>query len=208
MWRKLADVSFWIGVSLYFGGLLALGLVAAPAIFRTAESARLAMPGIADPPLVMYRHVGGEIFGVVLHRFAYVEAAALTLMLAGIAGWMLGHRHVRRSTWVVLICWVLVATLAAADAGVIRPSVWQLRSVVREQATTRAAADPKAPWPERDQFDRLHALDETFNRAKIYLLLAMLVVTAWRGLAEKSGRPTPDAPEVIRRTMATKTGSP
>jgi hypothetical protein len=207
MWRKLADVVFWIGVSVYFGGLLVLGAVAAPAIFHAAESAHVSMPGIAEPPLVMHRQVGGEIFGAVLNRFAYVEATALALMLAGIAAWVLGHKHVRRSTWVVLICWVLLATLAAADGGVIRPRVWALRTTIREQAATRPAADAKTAWPERDEFDRLHALDETFGRAKAYLLLAMLAVTAWRGLAEKSARPSADGPEMMRKTLAGKIGS-
>jgi hypothetical protein len=206
MWRKLADVAFWIGVSVYFGGIVALGAIAAPAIFQTAKYAHVSMPGIASPPLEMGNQVGGEIFGEVLHRFAYVEAGSLALMLAGIAGWMLGHKHVRRSTWVVLICWVLLATLAAADAAVIRPKVWALRTTVREQAAART--DANAAWPEREQFDRLHGLDETLNRAKGYLLLGMLVVTAWRGLAEKRVGHTTDAPEVLRKTMAGKAGAP
>jgi hypothetical protein len=115
---------------------------------------------------------------------------------------MLGHKHVRRSTWVVLACWVLLAALAAVDAGMIRPKVWALRTTVREQAREHAVEG--ARWPERDQFDRLHLWDETLGRAKVYLLLGMLVVTAWRGLAEKRGAGGLDAPDVLRKTMAGK----
>lgn len=203
MWRKLADVAFWIGVSLYFGGLLAVGLVAAPAIFQTARAQKISMPGIAEPPLDMANQVGGEIFGEVLYRFGFLEAVALALMLAGIAGWILGHKHVRRSTWVVLALWGMVAILAATDARWLRPKVWAMRTLVREQAPAHVAAGAAAPWPERDQFDRLHQWDETLGRAKVYLLLAMLIVTAWRGLAEKRlPGGGPDAPEVLRKTMA------
>src|SRR4051812_18073491 len=111
MWRKFADVMFWVGLSLYFGGLVAVWAIVAPAIFRTAENAHVSMPGITSPPLDMPREVGGEIFGVVLGRFAYLEAAALMLMFVGLAAWILGHRHVRRGTWLLLALWTLVAAL-------------------------------------------------------------------------------------------------
>src|ERR1041384_5508963 len=116
MWRKLADVAFWIGVSLYFGGLIAVGAIVAPAVFDTAKDSHLSMPGIAAPPLDMGGQVGGQVFGVILNRFSYVEALGLILMFVGLAGWILGHKHVRRSTWVIAILWVMVGGMAAMDA--------------------------------------------------------------------------------------------
>jgi hypothetical protein len=207
MWRKLADVAFWIGISLYFGGLIALGAIAAPAVFKTARDLPLSMPGIADPPLNTANQVGGEVFGEILARFAYVEALALALTLIGIAIWILGHRHVRRSTWIVLILWTLIAAIATIDAAWLRPKVWSLRTTIRQQASAHVAPAATAPgaWPEYQQFDSLHKWDETLGRAKIYLLLGMILVIAWRGLAEKRNPNAPDGPEVLRRTMGKQT---
>src|SRR4051794_7379891 len=107
MWQKFADVIFWIGLSLYFGGLIAVGAIVAPAVFDTATAAHLSMPDVATPPLDMSRQVGGEVFGAVLGRFAYLEAGALGMMLVGLAAWILGQRHVRGSTWVLLVLWAM-----------------------------------------------------------------------------------------------------
>jgi hypothetical protein len=175
-------------------------VVVARAVFDTAKGAGLSMPGITAPPLEMDKQVGGELFGAVLNRFSYFEALGLALMLAGLAGWLLGHRHVRRSTWVIAALWAMVAGLAAVDAGWVRPQVWAQREVVREQAASHAADREGAEWPERAAFDRLHQLSETLGHCKGYVLLAMILVTAWRGLAEKRAAPA-DKAEVMRRTM-------
>jgi hypothetical protein len=201
MWRKLSDVAFWIGISLYFGGIIAVGAVVAPSVFRTTDEAHISMPGIAAPPLTMSSQVGGEIFGDILSRFSYMEALSLALMLLGLSGWLLAHRHVRRSTWVVLILWAISAGLAAYDAASVRPAIWKLREAVRDGASTRAADAKDAPWPERSQFDKLHSWDETLNRFKGYTLLAMILVTAWRGLAEKHTAPPLDTRDIIKKTV-------
>src|SRR5690242_10593218 len=101
MWRHLTNVAWWIGVSIYFGGILALGAVAAPAIRDAVEHAGITMGGFASPPLPMRGEVTGQIFGEVLARFTTVEVIALGLMLLGIAGFLFAHVPVRRSAWVL-----------------------------------------------------------------------------------------------------------
>ncbi len=187
MWRKLADVVFWIGLSLYFGGLMTIGAVVAPAVFQASREAHLSMPGIAAPPLVIDTQVGGEVFGAILNRFSFVEAAALGLMLAGLATWLLAHKQVRWSTLVLLALWTFVAGMAAYDSASLRPRVWKLREDVRQQAPAHAADAVGAAWPDREEFDRLHTASETLGRSKGYVLLAMIFVAAWRALAERRG---------------------
>lgn len=63
---KLGPPLFWLGVSLWVGGLAALAL-AAPTIFRTAPS----------------RESAGLIFGNVLRSFSRVEIACAVLAVTG-----------------------------------------------------------------------------------------------------------------------------
>jgi hypothetical protein len=65
---KFGPPLFWLGVSLWVGGLAALAL-AAPTIFRTAPS----------------RESAGLIFGNVLRSFSFVEIACAVLAVAGLA---------------------------------------------------------------------------------------------------------------------------
>jgi hypothetical protein len=190
MWRRILDVIFWIGASLCFGGLVALGVIVAPAVFETARQTHLSMPGIS-PPLEVDRQVGGEIFGAILHRFAYLEVACLLLMLVALAGWIISQRVVRRSTWLLLTLWVLVGALTAYDAGFLRPKVFVLRQEVRDQATAHAADAPGAVWPARAEFDVLHARSETVGHLKTYAVLAMILLAAWRPMPRMSQRGAP-----------------
>ena len=191
MWRKAADVTIWLGTSVYFGGLVTLGVVAAPAVFASSANAHLSMPGIAAPPLNMSNQVGGEIFGEVLNRFAWVQLIGLALILVGLAVWFLGHKMVRRSTWVLVILWILLAALTAYDIGVLRPRVFVVRDAVREKAkrppppTMPAGPLTSADWPEQVEFNGLHDRSEAIAHWEAYVLLGMILVAAWRGLAEK-----------------------
>ena len=190
MWRRLLDVIFWIGASLYFGGLVAGGAVGAPAVFQAVRRGNMSMSGIASPPLQADRQAGGEIFGAILNRFAYVEAACLVLMLVALAAWIVGQRVVRKSTWALLALWVLVAGLTAYEAGYLRPRVFTVRQEVRDQAAAHAADAPGAAWPARAEFESLHSRSETLGHAKAYALLGMIVLAAWRGTRRGAERHT------------------
>lgn len=191
MWRRLLDVIFWIGTSLYFGGMVAIGAIVAPAVFDTARRANMSMPGVVSPPLEVDRQVGGEIFGVILDRFAYVEVACLVLMLVALAGWIIGQRVVRPTTWVILALWAVVGVLTAYDAGSLRPKVFTLRQDVRDQAAAHAGDAAGAPWPARTEFNALHARSETVAHLKVYAMLGMIVLAAWRGSRRTSERGAP-----------------
>ncbi len=180
MWRKFADIFFWLGVSLYFGGLITVGAIVAPAVFDTTRDRAITMPGIISPPLQMDTQVGGEIFGEIINRFGYLEALALALMLAGLTGSLLLQRAVRRITLLILVLWIFVAALAIVDAAWLRPKVWSQRTIVRDEAAQHLSDTPAAPWPAREQFDSLHRASENLGHIKAYLLLAIICAAAWR----------------------------
>jgi hypothetical protein len=184
MLRQSMHIAWWLGTSLYFGGLVTLGAIVAPVVFTTSADAHLSMAGIASPPLDMGRQVGGEIFGAALNRFAWVELLSLGLMLIGLMGMILLHKPARRSSWTLFILWILLTGCAAYDTGMLRPKVWEVRTQVRQSAVAHAAATE--PWAEQTEFDRLHEEAELLGRVKVYLLLGMIVVAGWRRLADKS----------------------
>ncbi len=181
MWRKLFDVGFWLGLSLYFGGMVVIGAIVAPAVFDAAKDAQISMPGIASPPLDVSLQAGGEIFGVILNRFAYLEAAALLLILIGIADRIFTQRNVRGITWLIALCWLCVALVTAYDAAAVRPRVWNQRDALRQTAAAHAHDAAGTAWPEHAEFDALHARSETLGKTKACLLLAMVLLGAWRG---------------------------
>ena len=203
MWRKVCDVLFWLGVSAYFGGMLILGLIVAPSLFKVAKDPRFSMSGIA-PILELDRQIGGEFFGLVMNRFGYVEAAALVLVLAALIGWTRIDKQMRPTTWALALLWAVLAAIAAYDIFAVRMKVYALREEVRKTALVRsaetaaAASQPESapiaraepPWPERVEFDALHKKAEELGRAKVYVLLAMLAAGAWYGTGTRRETPS------------------
>ena len=190
---KLLNLLFWLAVALYFGGLLALGLAAAPAIFDTTKAQHINLPGIVAP-LDPAAQAGGEIFGNVLKRFWYVEIGALAAMLAAILGWFRIERLRRASTWALAVLWLTLAGALAYDTVVLTPEVWNMRQMVRDTATQHAADTQGAAWPERQAFDWLHKRSRTRGQFKAGVLLVMIAVAAWRKPPEsKTAAATPAA---------------
>jgi hypothetical protein len=197
MWRRATNVAWWLGVSAYFGGLVTLA-VSAMAISGAIRKGGITMSGFASPPLDMSRQVTGQIFGEVLARFTWVETIALGLMLVGLIGFLLAHKPVRRTVWVLLVLWVALAGLLAYDAGVLRQKVWAQREATWKTAPQYAAEQDLTKWPEKVEFDKLHKRSEAMGRYKAYLLLGMILVTAWRGLAEKPVKTVEKDGELMR----------
>jgi hypothetical protein len=199
MWKRLAHLSFWLGASLYFGGLVSIGAIAAPAVFFVTTHNHVTMPLIPDA-LNMGNQVGGEIFGEVLNRFVWIEVIASVLLGVGILVPLASHRPVRKSTSIMFSLWLGVVVLMVYTAAFLHPQVWEMRSKLRASAATRpafgtltpAAAATQPAWPEREQFDSLHARAETLARIKAYLVLAMIVLGSMRGITE--------APVRLRKT--------
>jgi hypothetical protein len=178
MFRKAVDVLFWLSASLYFGGMIVVGAVVAPAVFDTTKGAEIVLPGFTG--LEGTRQAGGEIFGSILYRFAYVEYAALGVLFLCLAIWLATTRFFRRSTWVMAVLWAIVLALTVYDSASLTPRVWAQRTVVRSELTAHAAEEDVVT-PARAEFDALHKRSEMIGHVKAYALLAMVVIGAWRG---------------------------
>jgi hypothetical protein len=206
MWKRFAHLSFWLGASLYFGGLVTLGAIAAPGVFFVTTHNVITMPAI-PAALNMGNQVGGEIFGEVLNRFVWIEVIASVLLGVGILVPLVSHRPVRKSTSIMFSLWLGVVVLMVYTAAYLHPQVWHEREVLRASAATRpavaagasAATTQAAVWPEKEEFDSLHARAETLARFKMYLLLAMIVVGSMRGITE--------APVHLRKKKAEAAGA-
>jgi hypothetical protein len=191
MWRRLSHLSFWLGASLYFGGLVTLGVIAAPGVFFVTTHNVITMPAI-PAALNMGNQVGGEIFGEVLNRFVWIEVIGSVLLGVGILVPLVSHRPVRKSTSILFSLWLGLVVLMVYTAAYLHPKVWHEREVLRASAATRPAAtqaavpagNTAAAWPEKEEFDSLHARAETLARIKVYLLLAIILVGAMRGITE------------------------
>ncbi len=183
--------------------MVVIGAIVAPAVFDTAHTANISMPNIS-PPLEPDRQAAGEIFGVILQRFAYIEAISLIFILMGIAGWLLSQRVVRRSTLLIAALWLLIAITTAYDFGSLTPRVWSTRDALRQTASAHANDAKDAPWAERTEFDALHARSESLGKFKAYALLAMILIAAWRGPPFRTGIAQPP----LRRAEGTLTPPP
>jgi len=109
---------FWLGASLWVGGLVALA-VAAPVIFRTAPS----------------REAAGEIFGNVLRAFSRVEMACALVAVAGLVlAWN------RPTVWHDLLraglLALMIAILVALQAWIV-PAMEALRSQMAASESAR-----------------------------------------------------------------------
>jgi len=131
-----------VAIAVWIGGLLALGAIAAPAIFD-AVAAR----GILDA-----RIVSGAVFGEVLRRFhlvAYVCGGAILLTLVARA--VLGPRP-RRFALRCAIAGVMAT--AALYAGLIVQA--RVTALQQEIGVNVAPSSLPADDPRRVEFGRLH----------------------------------------------------
>ena len=110
---RVGSLLFWLGISVWVGGLAALG-VAAPAIFRAAPS----------------RETAGEIFASVLRTFSRVEIVCALLAIAGLV--LAWRRPLPAMEWVRAgLLGVMVAVLVLLQAWLV-PSMDELRPRIHE----------------------------------------------------------------------------
>jgi hypothetical protein len=142
---SLVILAFWVG------GLAALGLVAAPAIFATLEA--------HDP--AGGRTLAGLVFGVVFERFQYSALLLGTLLVALlIVRALLGPRPLRFAwrIWAV----VLMMAAGAASTFVIAPRIDRIRRDTVGAVAALADTDPR-----RVEFNRLHGLSNVLMLATL-----------------------------------------
>jgi hypothetical protein len=131
-----------LGIVVWVGGLLALGAIAAPAVFDVV-AARHAADG---------RVLGGAIFGEILRRFhhvSYVCGAVIPLSLAARA--ILGPRPRRFALRIAIAAIMLAAT--AYSGLILSPRIERLQQSAGVAPSSLPQTDPR-----RMEFGRLHGL--------------------------------------------------
>jgi uncharacterized membrane protein len=94
-WSYLSiNFLYQLGLALWIGGSIALGVLVAPALFKALPRAQ-----------------AGAIFGPTLRRFSRLRVLAVVLIVAGAAGKYIGWERNATSPWIA-IRWVAIALLA------------------------------------------------------------------------------------------------
>lgn len=146
---KWAPLAFWPAIALWTGGLAALALIVAPAVFRQAPD----------------RETAGAIFGASLRAFGWIEIGAAVLASAGMAVALAAERTPKQ--------WTRAGVLAAMIVVLAVLQSWVLPAMRDLQA--RMGPD----GPERAAFQRLHRLSEKLYGANLILGLALIGISAW-----------------------------
>ncbi len=149
----LASFVHLLGLSVWLGGIVALGAIAAPVLFRRLP-----------------RTEAGALFGPMLRVFEKVSLGAAIATVAGAAakGWLGGQNA---NVWIVsrdVALGVMVLLLLAANFGV-HPAIRRL-----QEATPGIGALPETD-PARARFQRMHKLSERMMSAQLFLGLVVLL---------------------------------
>jgi uncharacterized protein DUF4149 len=143
---------------IWVGGLLALGAIAAPAIFDVL-SAREAADG---------RLLAGAVFGEILRRFHLVAYAACGLLLLTlVVRRILGPRPKRFGWRLVIALLMLVATISSG--WFISGRIAQLQQRIGVAPSRLPADDPR-----RLEFSRLHTLSASLQLVPLLGGLALI----------------------------------
>ena len=142
----------------WIGGLLALGGVAAPAIFDVAAAQH-----VSDGRLL-----SGAIFGEILRRFNLITyGTGIVLLLTLVVRAILGPRP-RRFAWRAALVLVMLAT--SVYSGVfLAHRIRQLQQEVRVAPSSLAIDDPR-----RVEFGRLHGLSTALQLVPLLGGLALI----------------------------------
>jgi hypothetical protein len=129
-----------VALTVWVGGLLALGAIAAPSIFDV----------VALRHVIEGRLLAGAIFGETLRRFHLLSyGAAAVLLISLLARAVLGPRPRRFAARFAV---AFVMTAAAAYAGIVlAPRIARTQAEIGVAPSTLPETDPR-----RVEFDRLH----------------------------------------------------
>jgi hypothetical protein len=142
---------YHLGLALWLGGAVALGALAAPALFRQLP-----------------HQDAGALFGTILRRFARVRVAALFLIIIGAGAKYLRWETHTSSAWLV-IRWLAIAFLAFDVVYEILALERPMLALQRDLNADVAADDPK-----RTRFNVLHKRAEGLMKASIVAALVAL----------------------------------
>jgi hypothetical protein len=147
-----------LALVVWSGGLIALGLIAAPAIFET-----VAARGVADGRLV-----AGAIFGEALQRFHLVAyGCGAVLLLSLVTRRILGPRPRHTGVRLALASVMLAAMVYSGTA--LATSVAALQRDIGVAPSSLPAADPR-----RAEFGRLHAMSTALLLVPVIGSLALI----------------------------------
>jgi uncharacterized membrane protein len=149
----IVNLVYHLGLAIWIGGMIALGALVAPALFR-------ALP----------RQDAGALFGTTLRRFARVRVAALSATIVAAAAKYLLWEHTG-SVWIA-IRWAALGFMAAAVLYEI--AVLERALEARRVHLTPAMAEDH---PERRAFQALHKRAEGLMKASLLAALAAMLLS-------------------------------
>jgi hypothetical protein len=185
MTQRTAAALWWLGLSLYLGGMVALGIIVAPTLFAGLRELHAPLPGwpnAADGP----DQLGGELFGRFLLRFQWVEMLCIALMALAVvvSGWKLIRSNALG--WAQRGLLVAVGLLFVYDASFLTPAVFAARTQWR-QTVYQHAGDPgntivtgldPSILAHVVRFDQLHQRAKLVGQLKVWTLAALVIVSA------------------------------
>lgn len=197
---RVTQVIFWLGLSIYLGGLATLGGVVAWQLFSILGHTSLHVAGMSSH-LNQSRQLAGLIFGRILEAFNVVEIVCLAGMFLAIVTQMAWHLNLLNIwVWLRLILAVALLLFTVYDIFVVSPAIHRQH----RQWVANVDSQPAIAMAHRQIFWKLHHESEALGTSEIGLLLAMLAVSAW-GISQPtrrkfmaqtslSGQPSPITP--------------
>jgi len=141
-----------LGMSIWLGGIVALGAIAAPTLFRRLP-----------------RHDAGALFGPMLRIFEKVSLAAAVLAVTGAAATAyLGGQNVNLFVVIRYVSLFGMCALLFASNTLIHPAI---RNVQQANPNVSALADTD---PARMRFQMLHTLSERLMMGQLVFGLVVL----------------------------------
>jgi uncharacterized membrane protein len=158
-WLFVADLVEMLALVIWVGGMLALGAIAAPAIFQSSPS----------------RASAGRTFGLILRRFERVAyACGAALLLAGAFRFFSLTRYPANAA----VRWAGAALMLALALGA---GLVVSRRLDRLRERMPGGIDQvKLDDPRRVEFNRLHRLSTTILAFNLLLGFALVILFALR----------------------------
>ncbi len=171
---RISQCFFWLALAVYFGGLAALGPLAAYEIFTVIPANHARVPGMSTQ-LDQPRQLAGDVFGHILKAFNPVELSCVAVLVLTVGVQMVFYLR-WRNPWniarVILVCAVVGVTLF--DRFYTFPRVWNQHRLWVENVDQH----PQLAATHRKTFEALHAQSEHLGEIELFLLLALLLVSA------------------------------